>query len=89
MENNQKIQVIKNLIVNRAFNKNFGNDVAWELTDEAETIIDYVANKPYGLATEIAHTVNKFKKVSEKQAYWIAKAAVENNECLRVEYLFN
>lgn len=89
MENAQKIQVIKNLIASRAFNQNRGNDVAWELTDEAETIIEYVATGSFGLATDIANTANKWRKISEKQAYWIAKTAVENNMCVRVEYLFN
>lgn len=88
VNNNNKIQVLKNFIVSNAFAYGWNTASKRELGDEAETIVDQVAKFTTGFASEIAQTVLKYKKVSEKQAYWIAKAAVENNKDTRVEFLY-
>ena len=44
---------------------------------DCKRLVDAVANGNFGLATEIAQTVNKYNRISEKQAYWIARAAWE------------
>lgn len=66
---------------NTASNKDFDN--------MAQTIIGKVArNENSGFAGEIAATIEKTKRVSEKQAYWIAKFIVENNLTCSIEFLF-
>ena len=47
--------------------------------DDAHSVIDDVADNNWGFASEVAKTVRKYNyRISEKQAYIIAKAAVEN-----------
>lgn len=45
---------------------------------EARSIVYYVATELNGFATDVAQTVLKYKRISEKQAYVIARAYVEN-----------
>lgn len=85
------INSVKNLLVKaagrtrKATNK-FGqvirdqNDIRiWEEEqDRANWIVATVKDGNFGFASEIAATVEKFGKISEKQAYWIARAAWEN-----------
>jgi hypothetical protein len=89
MEQSQQIQTVKGFLTSYAFSYGWNTASKKEMSDEAESIIALIAMGTYGFASEIASTVNKFKKVSEKQAYWIAKAAVESGVANRVDYLFS
>lgn len=44
----------------------------------ANNIVKAVKDGNFGFASEIAASVEKYGRVSEKQAYWIARAAWEN-----------
>lgn len=88
MDTNTQIQEVKWFICNYAFSANWNNASRADMANDAETVIGYVATANLGFASEIAQTVEKYKKISEKQAYWIAKAAVENNKAERISYLF-
>lgn len=44
----------------------------------AEQLVKAIAEGDYGFATEIANTVMKYGRISEKQAYWVARTAWEN-----------
>lgn len=76
------IQQIKDLIIQFAYRPNPYMDNG--CTYNADTIIMHVAEGGFGFTSDIAKTVEKYKRVSEKQAYFIAKAAVENK--LNIEY---
>ena len=89
METTTKIQTVKSFITNYAFSYDFNNASKREMADEAETVIELVAQSGLGFASDIANTVNKYKKISEKQAYWIAKTAIENSLDSRIEFLYN
>jgi len=84
----EKIHIIKGFILRNAFSYTFNTASKKELADEAETIISLVAASNLGFSSDIATTVEKYKKVSEKQAWCIAKAAVENNKESRISYLY-
>ena len=49
-----------------------------EKQDRANRIVAAVKAGSFGLPSDIATTVEKFGRCSEKQAYWIARAAWEN-----------
>ena len=85
----QQIQEVKQFICSFAFSSNWNNSSRADMDNDAQSVIGYVANGNLGFASEIAQTVEKYKKISVKQAYWIAKAAVENNKVERISYLFN
>jgi hypothetical protein len=89
MENTTKIQTVKSFLNNYSFEFSKNDTNKNQLVDEANTIIELVAIGNFGFASEIATTVNKFKRISEKQAYWIAKIAIENNLDNRIEFLYN
>lgn len=85
----QKIQEVKKFIVQYAFQYGWNRASIKSFADEAETVISIVAmREEAGFAAEIAQTVEKYKRVSEKQAYWIAKAAVELDITTRIDYLW-
>lgn len=76
------IQKVKGALVAYAREDKWNKNTAYELgfNGDAQSVIEQVANSAFGFASEIAQTVVKYNfKISEKQAYWIAKAAVENN----------
>jgi len=83
-----KIQEVK-VFLGYAFSAGWNNNSSKGMADDAETIIGKVARREgAGFAGDIANSVEKYKKISEKQAYWIAKFVVENNLTDRIEYLF-
>ena len=83
-----KIQEVK-IFLGRAYSAGWNNASDSDFANMAETIIGRVADKEEsGFAGEIAKTVEKTKRVSEKQAYWIAKFAVENNMTTKIDFLF-
>ena len=58
---------------------NRSNDYYLGVNDQAQTVIDRVAAGNYGFPSQVAQTVKKYNyRISEKQAYVIAKAAVDN-----------
>lgn len=78
------LQNVKRALLTYAKADRWNNNSAYSLgfNDMAQGLIDRVANGDYGFPSEIAQTVSKYGyKISEKQAYWIAKAGVENNLC--------
>lgn len=54
-------------------------DVQDRLETLAHAVVCGVHEGNYGFASEVAATVLKYNRASEKQAYVIARAAVENN----------
>lgn len=83
-----KIQEVK-VFLGYAFSYGWNNASNKDFSIMAETIIGRVAmNEAAGFAGEIAKTVEGTKRVSEKQAYWIAKFAVENNMTSKIDFLF-
>lgn len=76
---NQEIQEMKSFLVRNAFSYGWNTASRKQVDENAQDIIYRVSIGSFGLASEIAGTVLKYNKLSEKQAYWIAKAAVENN----------
>ena len=83
-----KINEVK-FFLSYAFSSSFNTASNKEFDNMAQTIIGKVArNEESGLAGDIAKTIEKSKRVSDKQAYWIAKFAVENNLTSNIEFLF-
>jgi hypothetical protein len=82
--NTSLINEVKNFILNYAFIDRWNKNSQSEMSDEAQTVIALVAEGGYGFASDVATSSAKYSKVSEKQAYWIAKAAVENNHITRI-----
>lgn len=79
----EQIQKVKSALLSYAKTDRWNNNTVYHLgfNDEAQMVIDMVADGNFGFASEIATTVRKFKySISEKQAYWIAKTAVEKLE---------
>lgn len=56
-----------------------------DFQDFANEVVAAVKAGNFGLASEIAATVEKTGHISEKQAYWIARAAWENE----LPYIFS
>lgn len=53
---------------------------------EAIAVVEAIAGGEYGVATEIAKAALKYHRMTEKQAYWIAKSAWENEiDCIYTE----
>lgn len=49
---------------------------------DAEKLVSIVANGSFGFATEVAKTVAKYRRCSEKQAYVIARVLFENADSI-------
>ena len=56
----------------------FGAQMKDEKISLAEQTVNAIAEGNFGFASDIAKTVKNFGRISEKQAYWIARAAWEN-----------
>lgn len=58
-------------------------DEDYKLRSEANRVIDTIAEGNYGIASELAKVVQKYHRIPEQYAYWIAKAAWENEiDCI-------
>lgn len=79
MTEKEQINAVKSFLTSWAFNQRKYDQNASNLDDEAQTIIDLVRVNNLGFASDISGTVMKYKKISEKQAFHIAKAAVKKN----------
>lgn len=89
VESKERVQEVKGFILRYAQIDRWNNNSASEFNDEAQTIIELVSKGAYGFASEIAQTVVKYNfRISEKQAYWIARVAVENDLTGNINYLF-
>lgn len=89
MEAQDKIQTLKGYLLRNSFQYGWNNASKRDADDESQTIIDYVKTGNFGFASEIATTVLTYKRISEKQAYWISKTAIENNLDTRINYIYN
>lgn len=76
--NQVKRAIERHTVVNR-WNDNTAYTMGWN--DDAQDIVSNVAKGNYGFASDVAKTVvaRNYRSISEKQAYVIARAAVENN----------
>lgn len=75
------VQAVKRGLLNYAKTDrwNRSNDYYLGFNDQAQTVIDKVAVGNYGFPSQVAQTVKKYNyRISEKQAYVIAKAAVDH-----------
>lgn len=89
MEANEKIQKIKRLIMGFIrFDRWHENSLAG-INDDVLWIVEQVATSNLGFASEVAKTVATYKKASEKQAYVIARAAVESGLAEKISYYFD
>ena len=89
IDNKTKIQEVKSFLVRYAKIDRWNNNSASNFNDEAQSIIERIAIGDYGFASEIAQTVVKYNfSISEKQAYWVARTAVENEMLSNIDYLF-
>lgn len=92
MNATEKIQVVKSALVRYAKVDKWNRNTEYNLgmNDDAQWLIDQVAEGNFGFASDIANTVKKYNySVSEKQAYWIAKIAVENLNEKLTAIIFN
>ena len=88
IDNKTKIQEVKSFLVRYAKIDRWNNNSASNFNDEAQSIIERIAIGDYGFASEIAQTVVKYNfSISEKQAYWVARKAVENEMLSNIDYL--
>jgi hypothetical protein len=89
INNTELVNEVKNFIVKYSFIDRWNKNSQSELSDQAQGVIELVSMGGYGFASDVATSAAKYKKVSEKQAYWIAKAAVENNLITRIQSLLS
>ena len=89
MTTTEKIQEVKRMLVNYVNADRRFNNSQMQLKDEMLSTVEDVRLANLGFASDIAATVVKSERCSEKQAYWIAKTAVENNLTSRIDYQFN
>ena len=88
MKTNEKIQEVKRMLITYVNADRWNNNSQMELKDQMLSVVEDVRLANIGFASEIADTVVKSERCSEKQAYWIAKTAVENNLISRIAYQF-
>lgn len=72
-------------ITGRPFMERQMRDSFNDFQDFANEVVAAVKASNFGFASEIAATVEKTGRISEKQAYWIARAAWENE----LPYIFS
>jgi len=74
------LQTVKSALLRYAKADRWNRNTSYSMgfNDDAQTVIDLVAEGNYGFASDIATTVKKYNySISEKQAYWIARTAIE------------
>lgn len=72
-------------ITGRLYRERQMRETFYEFQDFANEVVAAVKAGNFGFASEIAATVEKTGRISEKQAYWIARAAWENE----LPYIFS
>jgi len=80
-EKNEKIQEYKNDLL-WGFGNHYKRGTQYQ---QAQCIIDTLLMEGEGFAVNVAKTVDKYKRCSEKQAYIIARSFVEQNLNQRFE----
>jgi hypothetical protein len=83
------IQEVKSALVSFVNADRRNNNSMMQIKDEMLTLVCQVASTNLGFISEIATTVSRYEKCSEKQAYWIAKGVVESKLIESVQHLFN
>ncbi len=71
-----KIQAVKAFLLSFSFSYNWNNASKRQMSELCDNVIGYVADFTTGFASEVAKTCEKYRKVSEKQAYVIAREYV-------------
>lgn len=82
------IQEVKRALLSYINADKWNENSKMQLKDEMLWMVDRVASSGMGFISDIATTVYNSEKCSEKQAYWIAKGAVESNLIEKINYLF-
>lgn len=75
------VQSVKRGLIDYAKEDRWNRNIEYHLgmNAQAQGVIDQVADGNYGFASQVAQTVRKYNyRISEKQAYVIAKSAVDN-----------
>lgn len=88
MTADEKIQKVKRMLLTYVNADRWNNNSQMELKDQMLSVVEDVRLANLGFVSDIAVTVGKYERCSEKQAYWIAKVAVENNLTSRIDYQF-
>jgi hypothetical protein len=83
------IQEVKRSLVSFINADRWNNNSKMQIKDEMLWLVDQVASANLGFISEVATSVSKYERCSEKQAYWIAKGAVESNLIEKLQYLFS
>lgn len=69
------VQTLKSQLVRYIGMDRWNNNSMMDIKDQYLTLVDRVADLKVGFASDIAATVSKSERCSEKQAYHIAMAA--------------
>lgn len=75
------VQVVKQSLMRYAKEDRWNRNTEYNLgfNADAQSVIDDIASKKLGFASQVAQTVKKYNyRISEKQAYIIARAAIES-----------
>lgn len=83
MTTQERIQATKKMILTGANEVYKGSGSWWAMY--SEELVLAVSMETEGFGQQVAETVVKYKKASEKQAYFIARAFVENNLTVNFE----
>ena len=71
------IQTLKSQLVRYIGMDRWNNNSMMDIKDEYLTLVDRVADAATGFAKDVATTVSRSERISEKQAYVISRAACE------------
>ena len=78
---------VKSFLVRRAFDNQTGFNFDAQMTVDALSVISAVSHMTGSFAANVAESVMSGKRISEKQAFVIARAAVENNKLTSIQYI--
>lgn len=84
------VQAVKRALLYYAQENRWLRNLDYELgfNGDAQAVIDDIAKKNLGFASQVAQTVKKYNyRISEKQAYIIARAAVDIKSDLFYDYM--
>jgi len=88
METTNKIKILKSMIMRYIRIDRWNENSKAAINDDICWLVEVVAKSNLGFASEVAKTVATYKKASEKQAYIIARAAVESGLEEKISYYF-
>jgi hypothetical protein len=84
----EKIQEVKRMMVSYINADRWNENSKMQLKDEMLSVVEDIRIANLCFVSDIATSVVKYQKCSEKQAYWLAKTAVENELTQRINYQF-